>query len=69
MSHKNYLLEYHLLMSSNRRTQNQLATLTKKLSKLQAMSKSTRDGASKARYTAEIEKIEIELSKLQQTAE
>lgn len=56
-------------MSSNRRTQNQLATLTKKLSKLQAMSKSTRDGASKARYTADIEKIEIELSKLRETEE
>ncbi|CEO40786.1 hypothetical protein [Photobacterium kishitanii] len=56
-------------MSSNRKNQNQLATLTKKLSKLQTMSKSTRDGASKARYTAEIAKIEVELSKLQQTAE
>lgn len=62
-------MEHHLLMSSNRKNQNQLATLTKKLSKLQTMSKSTRDGASKARYTAEIAKIEVELSKLQQTAE
>ena len=33
------------------------------------MSKSTRDGASKARYTADIEKIEIELSKLKETEE
>ncbi len=51
-------------MSSNRKNQNQLVTLTKKLSKLQTMSKATRDGASKSRYTAEIEKIEIAIEKL-----
>ena len=51
-------------MSSNRKNQNQLAILTKKLSKLQVMSKSTRDGASKARYTEEIERIQIAIEAL-----